>query len=194
MVGTYPVPPLLSGHPLAIGVTSYDGKVFYGVTADRDWLPDAELLGTCIREALVELRRCLHRGSAARPAGSQEVGRHEADARRQEVPVTRIYVPTTLAGLAGYVDHGYVPESAERYAAPGDDEESEYAALEAAAEAAESLLTGPGRRVVLVAEVTFVDGPVAMEQVVAVHADTDDEHDPDDELAWFATQEIQYLI
>ena len=55
MVATYPVPPLLEGHPLAIGVTSYDGKVFYGLNADRDALPDADLLGTCIREALDEL-------------------------------------------------------------------------------------------------------------------------------------------
>jgi diacylglycerol O-acyltransferase len=55
MVATYPVPPLLEGHPLAIGVTSYDGRVFYGVTADRDALPDADLLGACITEALDEL-------------------------------------------------------------------------------------------------------------------------------------------
>ncbi|MCW2814579.1 MAG: diacylglycerol O-acyltransferase [Nocardioides sp.] len=55
MVATYPVPPLHEGHPLAIGVTSYDGKVFYGLTADRDALPDADLLGTCVTEALDEL-------------------------------------------------------------------------------------------------------------------------------------------
>jgi hypothetical protein len=108
--------------------------------------------------------------------------------------VSRIYLPTTLVALAQHVDHGYVPETTERFVAPGDDEESEYAALVAAAEAAEALLDGPGRRVVVVADVTDVDGPVAMEQVVAVHLDTDDEHDPDDDLAWFATQEIQYLI
>jgi len=108
--------------------------------------------------------------------------------------VSRIYLPTTLVALAEHVDHGYVPESVQRFVAPGDDEESEYAALMAAAEAAEALLDGPGRRVVVVAEVTYEDGPVAMEQVVAVHADTDDDHDPDADLAWFATQEIQYLI
>ena len=108
--------------------------------------------------------------------------------------MTRIYVPTTLAALAKYVDAGYVSESVERFVSPGDDEESEYAALSAAAEASEALLRGPGRRVVVVAEVTYEDGPVAMEQVVAVHADTDDEHDPDDDLAWFATQEIHYLL
>ena len=55
MVETYPVHPLLPGHALAIGVTSYDGGVFYGITADRDLLPDVDLLGTCLREALDEL-------------------------------------------------------------------------------------------------------------------------------------------
>ncbi len=55
MIGSYPVPPLTPGHPLAIGVTSYDGAVYYGITADRDWIPDAELLGVCVREALDEL-------------------------------------------------------------------------------------------------------------------------------------------
>ena len=55
MVATYPVPPLLPGQGLAIGVTSYDGGVFYGVTADRDLLPDADLLGQCLRESLDEL-------------------------------------------------------------------------------------------------------------------------------------------
>ncbi|MDQ4051709.1 MAG: wax ester/triacylglycerol synthase family O-acyltransferase [Actinomycetota bacterium] len=72
MVGTYPVPPLLPGHPLAIGVTSYDGKVFYGVTADRDWLPDADLLGTCIREALVELVDASSDGRQRAPRGRKK--------------------------------------------------------------------------------------------------------------------------
>ncbi len=108
--------------------------------------------------------------------------------------MTRIYLPTTFARLATYVDNGYISESAERFVSPGEDDESEYAALLAAAEAAEALLDGPGRRLVVVAEVTYEDGPVAMEQVVAVHADTDDDHDPDDDLGWFATQEIPYLI
>lgn len=34
MVETNPVPPLLPDHALAIGVTSYDGGVYYGITAD----------------------------------------------------------------------------------------------------------------------------------------------------------------
>jgi diacylglycerol O-acyltransferase len=56
MVETYPVHPLLPGHALAIGVTSYDGGVFYGITADRDLLPDADLLGQCLKESLEELK------------------------------------------------------------------------------------------------------------------------------------------
>ncbi len=36
-------------------MTSYDGSVFYGISADRDALPDADVLGQCIREALDEL-------------------------------------------------------------------------------------------------------------------------------------------
>jgi diacylglycerol O-acyltransferase len=55
MVETYPVPPLQPGFGVAIGVTSYDGGVYYGITADRDALPDIDVLGQCLREALDEL-------------------------------------------------------------------------------------------------------------------------------------------
>lgn len=55
MVETYPVPPLLPGFSLSVGVTSYDGGVYYGISADRDALPDIELLGQCVGEALDEL-------------------------------------------------------------------------------------------------------------------------------------------
>jgi diacylglycerol O-acyltransferase len=56
LIASYPVHPLIPGHALAIGVTSYDGKVFYGLTADRDLLPDASVIGHCLLEALEELR------------------------------------------------------------------------------------------------------------------------------------------
>jgi diacylglycerol O-acyltransferase len=55
MVETYPVPPLQKGFSMAIGVTSYDGGVYYGITADRDALPDIDVLGQCVKEALDEL-------------------------------------------------------------------------------------------------------------------------------------------
>ena len=55
MLESYPVQPLLPGHALAIGVTSYDGGVHYGLTADRDAIPDVDVIGQCITEALAEL-------------------------------------------------------------------------------------------------------------------------------------------
>ncbi|MDH2415024.1 wax ester/triacylglycerol synthase family O-acyltransferase [Nocardioides sp. CER19] len=55
MVASYPVPPLVPGHALAIGVTSYHGGVSFGITTDRDLIPDADILGQCFADALVEL-------------------------------------------------------------------------------------------------------------------------------------------
>jgi diacylglycerol O-acyltransferase len=55
MIETYPVQPLLPGQALAIGVTSYNGGVFYGISADRDALPDVAVLAQCVTEALDEL-------------------------------------------------------------------------------------------------------------------------------------------
>lgn len=72
MLETYPVLPLLEGHPLAIGVTSYDGHVFYGITADRDMLPDADLLGTCLQEALDELLDSANGGRTRAPRGRRK--------------------------------------------------------------------------------------------------------------------------
>jgi len=79
MTASYPVPPLVPGRPLAVGVTSYDGRVFYGLTADRDLVPDLDILAGCLTEALEELvdasvgaprgARRGRRGRAGSPAG-----------------------------------------------------------------------------------------------------------------------------
>ena len=106
----------------------------------------------------------------------------------------RVYVPTTLPGLAGFVADGVIPASAERLTADEETEEAEYAALTDAAAGSAALLNGPGRRVVVVAEVAAATGPVGMDRVVAVHVDTEDDADEDDDLAWFATQEIPDLL
>jgi diacylglycerol O-acyltransferase / wax synthase len=81
MVATYPVHPLLPGHPLAIGVTSYDGGVYYGITADRDLLPDADLLGTCLGEALDELLDTATGARRRAPRGRRKPGRSSSAAR-----------------------------------------------------------------------------------------------------------------
>ena len=106
----------------------------------------------------------------------------------------RVYVPATLTSLAEYDEAGAIPDSAERVTAPSEDEESEYLALMSAADLSAELLGGPGRRVVVVAEVSEADGAIPMERVVAVHADAEPFTDPDDDLAWYATQEIPDLL
>ncbi|MGJ7440312.1 WS/DGAT/MGAT family O-acyltransferase [Aquipuribacter sp. MA13-6] len=53
---TYPVIPLSQGHALAVGITSYDGRVFVGFNADRDALADVADLPTYLAESLAELK------------------------------------------------------------------------------------------------------------------------------------------
>ena len=55
MLSTYPVIPLAQGQALAVGLTSYEGGVYYGLNADRDAMPDVEVLGQAIVDALAEL-------------------------------------------------------------------------------------------------------------------------------------------
>ncbi len=55
MLAAYPVVPLAKGQALSIGLTSYDGKVFYGLNADRDAMPDVDVLTQCLDDALAEL-------------------------------------------------------------------------------------------------------------------------------------------
>lgn len=109
----------------------------------------------------------------------------------------RVYLPTTLEDLRSYVAGREIPEHVDRVVADGEDEESEYSALMTAADLSAGLLGGPGRRVVVVAVVPEVARPVPMDLVVAVHADPEDrpaDADPDDDLAWYASQEIAQLL
>jgi diacylglycerol O-acyltransferase len=55
MVECYPVVPLVKEQAVTVGLTSYNGGVFYGLNADRDALPDVDVLAQCIEEALSEL-------------------------------------------------------------------------------------------------------------------------------------------
>ena len=55
MVSSYPVMPLSPGQGLSIGLTSYDGGVYYGLYADRDAFPDLDVLGHGIVDGLQEL-------------------------------------------------------------------------------------------------------------------------------------------
>ena len=66
MVASYPVLPLPPGHLLTIGVTSYNGEVFFGLTGDRDAMNDLDVLAQCLTDARLELVETAARAAATR--------------------------------------------------------------------------------------------------------------------------------
>ncbi len=55
MLGAYPVVPLAKGQAVSIGLTSYDGGIYFGLNADRDAMTDVDVLAECLGTALAEL-------------------------------------------------------------------------------------------------------------------------------------------
>jgi diacylglycerol O-acyltransferase / wax synthase len=55
MLDMYPVVPLAGGQAVAVGITSYDGVMHYGLNADRDAMPDVDVLAAAMTDALAEL-------------------------------------------------------------------------------------------------------------------------------------------
>jgi diacylglycerol O-acyltransferase len=55
MLSVYPVVPLAKNQAVCVGLTSYNGGVYYGLNADRDAMPDVDVLAQLIGESLEEL-------------------------------------------------------------------------------------------------------------------------------------------
>jgi diacylglycerol O-acyltransferase len=55
LLETFAVPPLLSNQVLAIGVTSYNGMLYFGINADRDAMSDVDVFPSLLAESLDEL-------------------------------------------------------------------------------------------------------------------------------------------
>jgi len=55
MLEVFPVVPLAKGQAVSIGLTSYNGGVFYGLNADRDAMYDIDSLCRAIEESLAEI-------------------------------------------------------------------------------------------------------------------------------------------
>jgi diacylglycerol O-acyltransferase len=55
MLEVFPVVPLARGQGLSIGMTSYDGRVFFGLNADRDGVGDVDVLADLIEQEVGEL-------------------------------------------------------------------------------------------------------------------------------------------
>jgi diacylglycerol O-acyltransferase / wax synthase len=61
----WPLVPLAASHGVGLAVFSYDGELFFCLNADRDSVPDLDVLATGIRRSVDELR-----GLAAKPGGA----------------------------------------------------------------------------------------------------------------------------
>jgi hypothetical protein len=57
MIEGYPVVPLARGQGLSIGITSYDGRVFFGLNADREGVGDVDVLADLVEQEIAELVR-----------------------------------------------------------------------------------------------------------------------------------------
>jgi WS/DGAT/MGAT family acyltransferase len=55
MLEVFPVVPLAPGQGLSVGITSYDGCVFFGLNADRDGVGDVDVLADLIEQELAVL-------------------------------------------------------------------------------------------------------------------------------------------
>lgn len=125
--------------------------------------------------------------------------------------MTRAYRPATIEVLRDARASGVLPADPDVVLAASESEEDEYAALMTAADASAERVAAsgtPGRRVVVVVEVASpgaAEAEVEMRRVVAVHADDDerdwspgasgvDAGDPDADLGWWATQELDRLV
>ncbi len=67
LLETYGTVPLREGHGLGVAVLSYDGRLFWGLHADDDLLPDIEHLARCMQEAFVELAESASRRATVTP-------------------------------------------------------------------------------------------------------------------------------
>ncbi|MGN6663427.1 MAG: wax ester/triacylglycerol synthase family O-acyltransferase [Solirubrobacterales bacterium] len=63
---TVPLIPIFPGHALGVAVGSYDGRTTFGLNADRDGVPDLQVLQVGIRASLAELLELV--GAPAKPA------------------------------------------------------------------------------------------------------------------------------
>ena len=103
----------------------------------------------------------------------------------------RVYQPSTLTELAAAHAAGSMRPDQDAVVSESEAEDDEYAALMTAADLSASRIAGLAdglrRRVVVVLE----EGGT---RILAVHADPVDDADADDDLAWYASQELDSLL
>lgn len=73
MLELLPLVPLFARHSVGIAIFSYDGGIVFGLNADRDTVPDLDVLASGIEQSFAELKE-LTRASGS---DSEPVGRHQ---------------------------------------------------------------------------------------------------------------------
>jgi diacylglycerol O-acyltransferase len=68
MLATYPYVPIADRLRTGIAVTTYDGRLLFGVTTDRTSVPDAEILVAGITRGFADLAACAGVGTSERRA------------------------------------------------------------------------------------------------------------------------------
>ena len=113
----YPLVPLAAEHAIGVAAASYDGSVFFGVVADRDAVPDLEVmlngLGASVKELLalahadrIALKDGASRSATRPPIRDPQWGRRALIA--QTCPLARLRVESR-------------PEDSSRFAAARSD-------------------------------------------------------------------------
>ena len=67
MTDIWPLVPLAADHAVGLAVLSYEGKMFFGLNANHDTMPDLEVLADGIEESLAELREAAARVPSGTP-------------------------------------------------------------------------------------------------------------------------------
>jgi len=68
LVETYGQAPLRDGHALGIAAMSYDGRIFFGLNADFDLVPDLPFFAGALERSFEELRRAAAAAGASASA------------------------------------------------------------------------------------------------------------------------------
>lgn len=61
----WPLVPLASDHAVGVAIVSYDGSLCFGINADRDSMPDVDVIATGIERGIEDLRQVAHSSNGA---------------------------------------------------------------------------------------------------------------------------------
>ena len=82
LLETYAVPPLLNNQVLAIGVTSYNGMLYFGINADRDAMSDVDMLPALLPNRSMNCWKPRNKAIFRRERAAQRLTIHQHEQQR----------------------------------------------------------------------------------------------------------------